>query len=333
MSPHRLVRGALLGAASWILFGCAPKVTHPVIPAPASARLADGAGYVVDTVSVIRVDAGDAADAADAADAGDVGDEAEAVAVRIAGMLADLVGATRETTPRILPPGSDGAADMVLSLDRTDLGEEGYAVRVSPDGVRVEASEPAGLFYGIQTLRQLFPPEVEFTARRAAPLPLPAVEIEDRPRFGWRGAMLDVTRHFFTVDEVKRYIDLLAQYKFNRLHLHLSDDQGWRIEIPDWPALTEIGGSTEVGGGPGGFYTAADYTDLVNYAAERFITIVPEIDMPGHTNAALASYPELNCDGEAPPLYTGIQVGFSALCVEREVTYRFVDDVVRTLAE
>jgi hexosaminidase len=124
----------------------------------------------------------------------------------------------------------------------------------------------------------------------------------------------------------------MALYKLNRLHLHLADDQGWRIEIKSWPNLTVHGGSTEVGGGAGGFYTQEQYGDLVRYAADRFITIVPEIDMPGHTNAALASYAELNCDGVARPLYTGIQVGFSALCVDKDVTYKFIDDVVREIA-
>jgi hexosaminidase len=161
---------------------------------------------------------------------------------------------------------------------------------------------------------------------------MPAVQISDAPRFAWRGAMLDVARHFFTVDEVKRYIDLLSMLKMNRLHLHLADDQGWRIEIQSWPNLTRHGGTTEVGGGPGGFYTKQQYAELVIYAAERFITIVPEIDIPGHTNAALASYAELNCDGVAPPLYTGIEVGFSTLCVDKDVTYKFIDDVVREIA-
>ena len=130
--------------------------------------------------------------------------------------------------------------------------------------------------------------------------------------------MLDVGRHFFPPADVKRYIDLLALYKFNQLHLHLSDDQGWRIEIAAWPNLTTHGGSTAVGGGTGGFYTKKDYADLVDYARTRFITIIPEIHMPSHINAALASYPELNCNGVAPPLYTGIEVGFSSFCLDRE---------------
>jgi hexosaminidase len=168
-------------------------------------------------------------------------------------------------------------------------------------------------------------------ARNSA-VTVPAMRITDRPRFAWRGAMLDVARHFFGVGDVKRYIDLLALYKLNRLHLHLSDDQGWRIDIRSWPNLARHGGSTEVGGTPGGYYTQEDYAEIVAYAADRFITIVPEIDMPGHTNAALASYAELNCDDKPRELYTGIQVGFSALCTDREVTYRFIDDVVREIS-
>ena len=118
----------------------------------------------------------------------------------------------------------------------------------------------------------------------------------------------------------------------NHLHLHLADDQGWRIEIKSWPNLTIHGGSTQVGGGKGGFFTQEEYKDIVQYAQERFITIVPEIDMPGHTNAALSSYAELNCDGKATKLYTGTKVGFSTLCTDKEITYKFVDDVIRELA-
>ncbi|MEL6589292.1 MAG: family 20 glycosylhydrolase, partial [Bacteroidota bacterium] len=123
-------------------------------------------------------------------------------------------------------------------------------------------------------------------------------------------------------------------YKFNALHLHLTDDQGWRIEIKSWPKLTEVGGSTEVGGGEGGFYTQEEYSEIVNYAGERFIMIIPEIDVPGHTNAALVSYPELNCNPKDPnpKLYTGIEVGFSTLCTDKEVVYQFMDDVIREVA-
>ncbi|HEY3483241.1 MAG TPA: family 20 glycosylhydrolase, partial [Streptomyces sp.] len=185
---------------------------------------------------------------------------------------------------------------------------------------------------GVQTLRQLFPPFVESASVHKGPWVVPGGHLEDQPRVAYRGAMLDVARHFFTVPQVERYIDELALYKINTLHLHLTDDQGWRIAITSWPRLASYGGSTEVGGGAGGFYTQDDYREIVRYATSRFLTVVPEIDGPGHTNAALASYPGLNCDGVAPPLYTGISVGFSSLCVPSDATYRFENDVVREIA-
>ncbi|HYC51879.1 MAG TPA: family 20 glycosylhydrolase, partial [Gemmatimonadaceae bacterium] len=159
-----------------------------------------------------------------------------------------------------------------------------------------------------------------------------AVSITDQPRFSWRGAMLDVSRHFFTVREVKQYIDILALYKMNILHLHLADDQGWRIEIKSRPELVAKGSVTQVAGGPGGFFTQDDYSELVRYAAQRYITVVPEIDMPGHTNAALIAYPELSCGKRPPAPYTGIEVGFSAFCPEKEATYALVEDIVREIA-
>ncbi len=212
------------------------------------------------------------------------------------------------------------------------LGDEGYQLTITPDGVTIGADGPAGLFYGVQTLRQLLPPLIEQSTQQAGQWILPTGTIRDNPRFEWRGAMLDVSRHFFGVADVKRYIDLLAYYKLNRLHLHLSDDQGWRIVINAWPNLATHGGSTQVGGGKGGYYTQAEYADIVAYAQQRYIMIIPEIDLPGHTNAALASYPELNCNDVAPPLYTGTDVGFSTLCADKAITYTFVDDVIRELA-
>ena len=144
--------------------------------------------------------------------------------------------------------------------------------------------------------------------------------------------MLDVARYFFGVEVIKRYIDLFSYYKINRLHLHLTDDQGWRIAIDAWPNLTAHGGMTQAGGGPGGFLTKAQYLDVVAYAEQRYMMIVPEIDMPGHTNAALSSYGELACDGVAPPPYTGIGVGFSGLCVGSASTDRFVKEVLAEIA-
>ncbi|MBC8087600.1 MAG: beta-N-acetylhexosaminidase, partial [Phycisphaerae bacterium] len=223
--------------------------------------------------------------------------------------------------------------------------DEGYTIDITSDTLRITAANPAGLFFGVATLRQLLPFGIEAeqsALRLMTTVAVPAGRITDQPRFAWRGSMLDVARHFFTVDEVKQHIDVLALYKFNTLHLHLTDDQGWRIQIAGWPKLTRVGGSSEVGGGPGGFYTKVDYANIVQYAAARYITIVPEIDMPGHTNAAIAAYPGLGCSRATPGIfgpgtqpagvYTGIRVGWSALCANKELTYEFVDGVVRELA-
>ncbi|HYF66981.1 MAG TPA: beta-N-acetylhexosaminidase [Ohtaekwangia sp.] len=233
---------------------------------------------------------------------------------------------------------------ILLNLSgEATLGEEGYTITILEDGLTLSAHKPAGLIRGIQTIRQLLPAGIELNTVQQASWEIATGTITDYPQYVWRGAMLDVARHFFTVDEVKRYIDLISYYKINILHLHLSDDQGWRIEIKSWPNLTKIGGSTEVGGGEGGFYTQAEYADIVAYAQDHYITIVPEIDMPGHTNAALASYPELNegpsINLEASPtkpvagkLYTGVEVGFSTLHIKKEITLKFVEDIVRELA-
>lgn len=226
------------------------------------------------------------------------------------------------------------AGNILLSLTSTDpkLGEEGYTLTINSDGIKLTAAKPAGLFNGIQTIRQLLPAKIEHSFLQSGPWSIPAGTIRDFPQYSFRGVMLDVARHFFQVDDVKRYIDLIAAYKMNVMHLHLSDDQGWRIEIKKWPKLTQIGGSTQVGGEKGGFYTQEQYADIVKYAAERYITVIPEIDMPGHTNAALASYPELNCNDKATELYSGTEVGFSSLCTGKEITYRFIQDVLGELA-
>jgi hexosaminidase len=259
------------------------------------------------------------------------GDELIAIGQALAERLRPATGYALPVLPA---EGAPTAGNIYLTTSDADegLGAEGYQLMISPDAVKLVAPQPAGLFYGVQTLRQLLPPAAESPEVQAGPWQLPAGTIRDLPRFEWRGAMLDVARHFFGVADVKRYIDLLAYYKLNRLHLHLSDDQGWRIQIDSWPNLTAHGGSTEVGGGPGGFYTQADYAEIVAYAQQRYIMIIPEIDLPGHTNAALASYPELNCDDIAPPLYTETRVGFSSLCFDKPITFQFVDDVVRELA-
>lgn len=230
-------------------------------------------------------------------------------------------------------PVQTAPGDITLSLQADpSLGDEGYHLTITATAITLTAPQPTGLFWGVQTLRQLLPPAIESESPQPGPWTIPTGEIRDFPRFAWRGVMLDVARHFFRVADVKRYMDLAAQYKINRFHLHLSDDQGWRIEIKSWPNLTAHGGSTAVGGGPGGYYTQAEYADLVAYAQARYMILIPEIDLPGHTNAALASYPELNRDGQVPALYTGIEVGFSSLCVDKDITYQFLEDVLDELA-
>jgi hexosaminidase len=247
-----------------------------------------------------------------------------------------------------------GFISLSLLTDEA-LGNEGYQLEVDGNSVKLSAHKPAGLFRGVQTLRQLLPAEIEFkTTQTNTAWELPAVSINDKPEYAWRGAMLDVARHFFTVEDVKKYIDYLAAYKMNVLHLHLSDDQGWRIEIKSWPNLAIHGGSTQVGGGKGGYYTQEQYKDIVAYAQKQYITLVPEIDLPSHINSALASYGELNggitlvpekgrinlstntgeVGGKNKPteLYTGIEVGFSTLQYNQESTFRFVNDVIRELA-
>jgi hexosaminidase len=224
-----------------------------------------------------------------------------------------------------------GAITLLLDSGDPEIGDEGYTLTVTAQGVTVRARAAAGLFHGAQSLRQLLPAAIE-TDGAAGRCTVPGGTVVDRPRFPWRGAMLDVCRHFFGVADVKRYIDQIALYKMNILHLHLSDDQGWRIEISKWPRLTEIGGSTAVGGGPGGWYSHDDYREIVAHARSRHVTVVPDIDTPGHTNAALASYAALNCDGLARSLYTGTEMGFSSLCAGKVITAQFLHDVYSELA-
>jgi hexosaminidase len=246
-----------------------------------------------------------------------------------------LAGILRPSTGFALPIADGVTGEGIVLLNGADpkTGSEGYQLDVTPKQVVIRANTAAGHFNGVSTLRQLLPAKIEAKTKQAGPWTVPGASILDHPRYQHRGAMLDVSRHFFTPDQVKRYIDQIAAFKINYFHLHLSDDQGWRLEIKSWPELTKIGGSTEVGGRKGQlFYTQDQYKDLVAYAANRGITVIPEFDMPGHTNAAQASYAELNCDGKKRPLYTGTDVGFSSLCISKEITYKFIEDVVREVS-
>ena len=261
---------------------------------------------------------------------------------------------------------SSGKSDIQLVLNAIAdpmIGNEGYILSVRPKKITIRANKPAGLFYGAQTLIQLFPPQIESPTKVInVAWKIPAVEIGDYPRVGWRGLMLDVARHFFTVDEVKQYIDAMVRYKYNMLHWHLTDDEGWRIEIKSLPKLTETGAwrvekvgnfgefSPALPDEPktyGGFYTQDQIRDIVNYAAERFVQVIPEIDVPGHSLAAVVAYPELSCTegadkytlraGEpfmdwsqgAPP----IALIDNTLCPANEKVYEFMDKVMTEVAQ
>ncbi|MDR1743301.1 MAG: beta-N-acetylhexosaminidase [Dysgonamonadaceae bacterium] len=256
-------------------------------------------------------------------------------------------------------------ACIALSLNKkydAKIGDEGYALSVTPTKITLTANKPAGLFYGVQTLLQLFPPEIESKEKAEnAAWEIPVVEIVDYPRVGWRGLMFDTARHFFTVNEVKQYIDTMVRYKYNMFHWHLSDDEGWRIEITSLPKLTEIGawrvekiGTFNYFSNPlpdepktyGGFYTHDDVREIVRYAKERFVNVMPEIDVPAHSLAAIASYPELSCTPGAEKY--NVRAGepimdwnFSpprafvdnTLCPANEKVYEFMDKVMTEIAQ
>ncbi len=221
------------------------------------------------------------------------------------------------------------------------LGKEGYNLDISSSTVNLEAATEAGLFYAIQTLRQILPAGIE-NEKVLEEIQLPQVSITDSPRFAWRGTMLDVARSFFGPDYIKKHIDRMAFYKLNKLHLHLTDDQGWRIEIKQKPKLTELGSKGAVKGGRSGFLTQEEYKEIQEYAAARNIVIVPEIDIPGHIYAALMAYPELNCDdlsniepkrATPPQLFHGYEVGWSKFCLDKPEIYDFVSTVLGEVAE
>ena len=234
--------------------------------------------------------------------------------------------------------GTEGKNAIVLALGSEVENPESYQLKVTDQGVTITAPTEAGVFYGIQTLRKSLPIAL------GADVALPAVEIKDAPRFGYRGAHFDVSRHFFTIDEVKTYIDMLALHNMNRLHWHITDDQGWRLEIKKYPKLTEIGSqrsgtvigrnSGEYDNTPyGGFYTQEQAKEIVDYAAERYITVVPEIDLPGHMLAALAAYPELGCTGGPYEVWRQWGVADDVLCAGNDQVLKFLEDVYGELIE
>ena len=269
------------------VYGQNPSIQ--LIPQPAEIQQSDGS-FVLTKTSTIGFDSQESR--------------------KIAEMLSQKLNIS---TGFSIKPQQDKAGSIQFNLNKvpvTLIGKEGYTLVSSPAGVIITANAPAGLFYGMQTLLQLLPKEIESKTVINIPWTIPSVKITDYPRFGWRGMMLDVSRNFFTKEEVKLYIDEISRYKYNTFHWHLTDDNGWRIEIKSLPKLTQVGAwrvprfgqfsdrmAPKPGEAPtvGGFYTQSDIKEIIQYAQERYVTIVPEIDVPGHSMSAIASYPELSC--------------------------------------
>ena len=293
--------------------------TPSIIPIPVSCRLTGGTPFSITRQTVVTV--------------------RESGLRAIATKLATLLGVN------VVDRAPAGTQAISLATDAelaTRLGAEGYTLSVTATAIAIRGGGPAGVFYGMQSLRQLLPPDVERFGWHAngGATTVSAIEIEDAPRFSWRGSLLDVSRHFSPVSEVKKYLDTMALHKLNVFQWHLVDDQGWRIEIKKYPRLTSIGawriGTTRVGAEKeidevphGGFYTQDEIRDVVAYAAERFITIVPEIEVPGHSSAALSAYPEFgNTDapGYAPKIQSRWSI-FPETYAPKPETLQFLDDV------
>lgn len=218
------------------------------------------------------------------------------------------------------------------------LPRETYELTITEDAIDIKGGNSQAVFYAFQTLRQLMPAEIE-KGEACKKIALPCAEIKDRPRFAYRGLMLDVCRHLFSVEEIKTYIDMLALHKMNRFHWHLTDDQGWRIEIKKYPRLTTVGsmrnetligrGGNNYDGQPyGGYYTQEEVKEIVKYAADRYITVIPEIELPGHASAALAAYPELGCTGGPYEVAKEWGIFEDVFCGGNEKTFRFLEDVL-----
>ena len=324
-------------------FGQKAGHTISVIPIPVSVQTGKG-NFALAKTSFIELKTNDAD------------------ARQIAGFLSKKLSApTGFAMPITLTASSNSNGNISISLNNDkSLGNEGYSLEVTPRIVSLSANKPAGLFYGMQTLVQLLPKEIESkTTVKNVSWAIPCVTIKDYPRFGWRGLLLDVSRHFFTKEQVKIFVDNMVRYKYNLLHLHLTDDQGWRIEIKSYPNLTKVGawranregawGNTTAPDPSeprtyGGFYTQDDVREMIQYAKDRFVTILPEIDVPAHSMAALAAYPELSCTPGTYAVNVGeeFQVWDSmgnralidnTLCPANEKVYEFLDKVFSEVAK
>lgn len=287
--------------------GKAVKGDYGVVPLPQEVTLTNGNPFVLSPSTKIFYPEGN--------------DKMKKNAEFLASYIKEITGYELATAT-----GQPGKG-ISLVIDQSIQNPEGYQLTVSDNGIRIAGSTDAGVFYGIQTLRKSIP-----ATAQGMNVELPAATINDYPRFAYRGMMLDVSRHFFPVDSVKTYLDILALHNQNTFHWHLSDDQGWRIEIKKYPELAEIGGQLPNNGRKGGYYTQEEFKDLVNYANERFITIIPEVDIPGHTAAVFAAYPDFK---NAVKFKTKVNIpgqAFNALDVDDPKAMRFTEDVIAELA-
>ena len=287
--------------------GKAVKGDYGVVPLPQEVTLTNGNPFVLSPSTKIFYPEGN--------------DKMKKNAEFLASYIKEITGYELATAT-----GQPGKG-ISLVIDQSIQNPEGYQLTVSDNGIRIAGSTDAGVFYGIQTLRKSIP-----ATAQGMNVELPAATINDYPRFAYRGMMLDVSRHFFPVDSVKTYLDILALHNQNTFHWHLSDDQGWRIEIKKYPELAEIGGQLPNNGRKGGYYTQEEFKDLVNYAKERFITIIPEVDIPGHTAAVFAAYPDFK---NAVKFKTKVNIpgqAFNALDVDDPKAMQFTEDVIAELA-
>ena len=317
----KLMSLAGLFAAGLMLFSCSSEVkeaSYQIIPIPQEIVMGQGGAFTLANGTKVMYPEGN--------------EKMQKNAQFLADYVKELTGNTLQVVA-----GTEGKG-ILLQVTPNEAQPEGYQLKVSADKVVIDGGSEAGVFYGIQTLRKSIP------AGQGINVSLPAVEINDAPRFSYRGAMLDVSRHFFSMDELKRFIDMLALHNINRFHWHLSEDQGWRIEIKSRPLLTEKGSmrtetvigrnSGEYDGKPyGGFYTQEQAKEIVAYAAAQHITVIPEIDMPGHMQAALHAYPELGCTGGPYEVWRQWGVSDDVLCAGNDETLKFIEDVLAEIIE
>lgn len=320
MRKLKLMAAAALCVAA---VGCSPRgevtANYSVVPLPQQITAGEGEGFVLDSGTRIAYPEGDSA------------------LMRDAELLAQYIGQMTGLNPELTTE-TDAKGVIALAAGLQSENAEAYQLTVTPEGISIDGATPAGTFYGVQTLRKAIPEAGKNN------VVFPAVTITDEPRFSYRGAHFDVSRHFFPADSVKSFIDMLALHNINTLHWHLTDDQGWRIEIKSLPELTEIGSKrkgTVIGHNTGvydsipygGFYTQDEARDIIAYAADRHITVIPEIDLPGHMLGALTAYPNLGCTGGPYDVWQIWGVSDDVLCAGNDSTYKFIDTVLGEIVE